>query len=134
MERRFFKRLFQINIFLKALHTSFNGPSAFCTIKIVADNLRFTFLPTSIFYYWGEIDPSSCRARYWYFYDQVYRGPYCDVDENGQLYYTKKLGPWDTYHVEGLGQGDFRANYECVVYPDSQRDWALSRDTWNENR
>ena len=100
----------------------------------IADNLRFTFLPTSIFYYWGEIDHSSCRATYWYFYDNVYYGPNCAPDENGDLVYSVKLRPWETHHLEGVGIGEFRAEYDCVIYPESLRDWALSRDVYNENR
>lgn len=101
----------------------------------IAENIRLTGFPTELYYYWGETDHSTTKMTYWYFYDNPYYGPDCEVGD-GELVYNSMLEPGDTYQlwgrlVEGT-DGIFYYNkegFDYTVYADTLRDWVLSKET-----
>ncbi|MDD6211823.1 MAG: PHB depolymerase family esterase, partial [Clostridiales bacterium] len=90
------------------------------------DNFHYTLYPSSFYKYWGESDHSSTKMTYWYFFDQIYRGPDAEI-VNGELVYKNALNPGDTYEItEGVKEAV--EGFKYPVYDQSVMEWALSRE------
>ncbi len=95
----------------------------------IADNIRLTGFPTGLYYYWGETDHSTTKMTYWYFFDNPYFGPDAKIVD-GRLVYNSRLNKGDTYQLQGrLRNGSYnKEGFDYIIYGDTLKDWALSRD------